>query len=184
MQVLIDTNVFIERESHWAVSEELQELENRLRTLGHDILVHKDSKQEIRNYENDAGRKRAESKIATYAEIRLPNYPTQYDAVFRSVIDKAEEFNEQVDNALLYAVYTDRVDILITEDKCILGKADRLGIRDEVFSVEEGREYFSVEPPEVTGLPSIQRVTLSELDVEDPIFDTLKDEYDFTKWFS
>lgn len=64
-------------------------------------------------------------------------------------------------------------------------QSERFSLADPIsFIIEDGREYFSVEPPEVTGLPSIQRVTLSELDVEDPIFDTLKDEYDFTEWFS
>lgn len=183
MQVLIDTNVFIERESNWVVPEALQQLEKILRTQGHNILVHKLSKQEIRNYENDKQREKAESKIATYAELRLPKYPKSTDTAFRAEVEKAENFNERVDNALLYAIYSGQVDILITEDQGIHQKAQSLDIEECVFTIEKGRDYFREEPPEVTGPPSLQKAKVGDLDINDPIFDSLKKEYDFATWF-
>lgn len=184
LQVLIDTNVFIARESDWAVPDALQELENSLRTQGHDILIHPLSKQEVRNYKNEQARKRAESKIATYAELTYPKYPTSSDTEFRKHVAEATEFNEQVDNALLYSVHTDRVDILVTEDKGIHEKARKLGIADEVFNIKGGCDFFASETEQVDGPPSIQNVTVGELDVDDPIFDSLKEEYDgFEEWF-
>ena len=184
MRVLIDTNVFIERESERVVPEPLQELEKLLRTEGHDILVHKLSKEEIRNYENDEGRETAESKIATYAELKLPKYPTSADTEFREDVREADSFNERVDNALLYAVYSDQVDYLITEDRGIHSKADTLGLAESVFTIEEGRDHFEEEPPLINGPPSIQKVKLADLDIDDPIFDSLKGEYDFEQWVS
>lgn len=181
MRVLIDTNVFIEREGRGTVPEALQEFEKFLRTEGHDILVHKLSKEEVRNYENEEGRKLAESKIATYADLRLPRYPTG-DGEFHSIIDKAESFNERVDNSLLYAVFDGQADILITEDKEIHEKAASLGIDDSVFSIQGGRDHFQKEPPLISGPPSIQKVQLREINVDDPIFDSLKEEYDFADW--
>lgn len=182
MRVLIDTNVFIERESEKVVPEPLQELEKLLRTEGHDILVHRLSKDEIRNYENDERRETAESKIATYADLKLPKYPSSSDTEFREYIRVADSFNERVDNALLYAVYSDQVDYLITEDRGIHAKAEDLGIPDNILTIEEGRNQFRSELPLISGPPSIQKVKLEDLNIEDPIFDSLKEEYDFEKW--
>lgn len=161
----------------------MQELENILRTEGHDILVHPLSKEEVHNYENDDGRELGESKIATYADLRLPQYPTSSDTEFRNVVPETESFNQRVDNMLLYAVYDDQVEYLITEDKGILEDAEALGIGDRVFSIEDGRDHFEDEPPLVSGPPSIQKLTLNEIEVDDPIFDSLRDEYeDFDEW--
>ena len=182
MRVLIDTNVFIERERDQVVPEALQELEKQLRTEGHTILVHRLSKEEIRNYKNDERRERAESKIATYAELKLPKYPSSSDDGFRDVIGEANSFNERVDNALLYAVYSNQVDLLVTEDKGIHSKGEELSIGNKVFDIQEGRDYFQEEPPLVNGPPSIKKITLREIDVDDPIFDSLKDQYDFENW--
>lgn len=183
MRVLIDTNVFIERESNWAISEDLQELENLLKTQGHDILVHPLSKQEIQEYENEEGRERAESKIETYAQLTYPQYPTSSDVGFRQVVSEPDDFNEQVDNALLYSVYEGDVDILVTEDQGVHRKAERLGIEDVVLAIEQGAGYFQEENPEFGGSPSIRKEKLRNLDVDDPIFDSLKREYDFCDWF-
>lgn len=184
LRVLIDTNVFIERESRWAVPEPLQELEHQLRSQGHDILIHEQSKKEIRNYENDELRRLAESKIATYAELRMARYPTSSDTGFRDEISEAETFNEQVDNALLYAVYDDQVDLLVTEDKGIHSKAEALGTDNQVCTIEDARTRFQQEPEDVTRPPSIQKAKLRDLDVDDAIFDSLKQDYtEFTNWF-
>lgn len=183
MEVLIDTNVFIERESDWRVPEPLQSLERLLRTQGHDILVHKLSKEEIRNYENQERRELAESKIATYADLRYPKYPTSSDEEFLDEIGWPAEFNEQVDTALLFSVYSEQVDILITEDKGIHKKAGSLGIPGKVLTISEAKDYFEDEPTEVPSPPSINKVRLGDLDVGDPIFDPLKEDYEFTDWF-
>lgn len=182
MQVLIDTNVFIERESERVVPKALQQLEKQLRTQGHDILVHPLSKKEIRNYQNEERKKRAESKIATYADLRLPKYATSSDTQFRNEIRVADSFNEKVDNALLYAVYSGQVDFLITEDQGMHSKANCLCLSDRVLSIKQGRDSFRDDPGEVTGPPSIQKVKLRELNIDDPIFDSLKEDYEFTDW--
>lgn len=183
MKVLIDTNVFIERESNTAISEELQELENLLKTNGHDILVHPLSKREVRNYENEEGRKRAESKIGTYAQLSYPKYPTSSDVLFRRYIPEADDFNEQVDNSLLYSVYHGAVDFLITEDKGIHQKSKYLNLDGSVLTIDQGASHFREESPDFAGTPSIRKEKMGELDVNDPIFDSLKEEYDFQEWF-
>jgi hypothetical protein len=182
---LIDTNVLIEREGDWVVSEDLQDLERSLREAGHAILIHPLSKQEIRNYDHAEKRERAESKVATYETLNLPQYPTSLDDRFRSIIPEATSPNEQVDNALLYAAYSDQVDRLVTEDRGIHDKATELGIEDLVLTVSEGSQEFQKNYDAVPNPPSIQRVTVGELDVDDPIFGSLKEEYPgFEQWIA
>ena len=185
MDVLIDTNVFITREQNSVVPESLQELENLLRTEGHNILIHPLSEAEIQNHDSEEIREQSQSKIATYAKLTFPSYPSSDDHEFNSKINgPADSDREQVDNALLYAVYDDRVDLLITEDRPMHTKAGQLGIADNVLTIEEGAEYFRERDSDLRSPVSIQKVTVSELDVDDPIFDSLKEEYEeFEDWF-
>ena len=183
MEILIDTNVFIEREGDWTVPEPLQELEKLLKTEGHTILIHPLSKQEIRNYENDERRETDESKIETYAELGFPPYPNPSSAAFRNHVPEADSFNEQVDNALLYTVFEDRTDMLITEDGDMHRKADELGIKENVLSIAEAREQFKEEPAAYEIPPSIPKQHVVDRDVEDPIFASLNEDYDFRSWF-
>lgn len=184
MEVLIDTNVFIEREGNWVIPEALQELENLLKSDGHTIMVHPLSKEEIRNYGNEDGRERAESKIATYPELSFPKYPKPSNREFRQHVAEGDDFNEQVDNALLFTVYLDRVDYLITEDQGIHEKAADLSISEQVLNIEQGRDRFTENKPAYEGPPSIQPVKVGDLDIDDPIFDSLKQEYGFEEWFA
>ncbi len=77
---------------------------------------------------------------------------------------------------------TVRSSFLVTEDQGIHKNAIRLGIDDQVFSIEAGREFFEPEVPELTGPYSIEQTKIGELDLDDPIFDTLKDDYGFVSW--
>lgn len=88
-----------------------------------------------------------------------------------------------MDNSLLYSVYRGEVDILITEDKGILRKAESLGLEDSALSIEQGADHFQEENPNFAGTPSIRKERMGNLDVDDPIFDPLKEEYDFIEWF-
>jgi len=185
MEVLIDTNVFIEREGDRVVPEPLQELENLLKTKGHAIVVHPLSKEEIQKYENDQGRQMAESKIATYPELSFPEYPKPSDTEFREQIPEGHNDNEQVDNALLFSAFRGRVDLLVTQDRGIHSKAELLGLEDRVLTIEQARDRFDDDRPAFDRSPSIEKLQVGELDVDDPIFDSLKQEYDdFEGWFS
>lgn len=186
LDVLIDTNVFITREQNRVVPESLQELENLLKTEGHNILVHPLSEAEIQNHENESIRKKSQSKIATYAKLSFPPYPSSDDAEFYAKIGgPANSDREQVDNALLYAVYEERVDLLITEDQAMHTKSDQLGIASSVLTIKEGAEHFRKENKELGSPVSFQKVSVGELNIDDPIFDSLKTEYeDFENWFA
>ena len=114
MDVLIDTNVFISREQNAAIPEELQNLERFLRSEGHNILIHPRSVSELQHHDDEQIKQKSQSKVATYEKLSFPPYPSDRDHDFYSAVNgPAASDREQVDNALLYAVYKDRVDLFI-----------------------------------------------------------------------
>jgi len=183
LKVLIDTNVFIHREGDKLVPDALRDLEKYLKDRGHTIVIHPLSEKEIRNDPRKERRRKAESKVETYPRVEFPSYPNNADDEFRRHVSEAADFNERVDNALLYSVYDDTVDFLVTEDKGIHRKAIDLGLSDQVFNIKEGRDFFEPSQSRIRGPQSIEKTKVSRLDVSDPIFDSLKEDYpNFTDW--
>ncbi|WP_152418366.1 PIN domain-containing protein [Halorubrum aidingense] len=183
MKILIDTNIFIHREDDDVVPKSLRKLEKTLRENNHKILIHPLSEKEIRNDGDVERRARNESRIETYERIGFPAYPTDDDSDFRQEVPEGQKINDVVDNAILYSVYDDLVDFLITEDRGIHKKALDIGLEERVFTIEEGWDFFSPDEPELYGPLSLERTTLGELDLSDPIFDSLKRDYSrFESW--
>lgn len=183
MDILVDTNILIHRESDDIVPEPLRDLERELRSVGHRILAHPASVREIYQDPNDNRRQSAESRVDAYPQLDFPPKPGSEDSKFRNAVPAASNPNDQVDNQLLFAVYEDAVDFLITQDKGIHRKALDLGIEDRVFNIDDGREYFLNDRPVIHGPAAIERTTLGELDLDDPLFDSLKNDYpEFVSW--
>lgn len=182
MELLIDTNIFIHREDDDIVPKHLRELEQSLRKKGHTILIHPLSANELRNDSNEERRERNESRIETYPQLSYYPTPSGSGSEFRKYVKKASG-NDRVDNMLLYAVFSDAVEFLITEDRGIHRKAIDLGIEDRVFTIAEGRDHFKSERPPIRGPVAIEKTTFGELDLSDSIFDSLKGEYEgFVEW--
>lgn len=184
MDVLVDTNILIHRESDDIVPEDLRILEREINEEGHRILVHPASVNEIRQDPDTERRERAESRVETYPELTYPPSPSASDTEFRDAIPEAPaDSNDRVDNMLMFAVYDGAVDYLITQDKGMHRNALELGLEDRVFNIADGLEYFVEEPPSIRAPASIQRTTFGELDINDPIFDSLKADYpEFVTW--
>lgn len=180
MDVLIDTNVFIHREDDDVVPQHLRELEKHLKEENHSILIHPESEVEIREDHDKQRRERNSSRIETYERLDFPSYPSGGD--FEEALPDVSSQNDRVDNFLLYAVYCDEVDFLVTEDKGVHKNAIRLEIEDRVFTIEDARDFFQPDGPDLTGPHSIERTSIGDLDLDDPIFDSLKDDYEFVNW--
>ena len=141
MRILIDTNIFIYREDDHVLSSNLQNVLRMLNSLKVEILLHPESIEEIKRDRNEDRKKVMRSKIHTYPLLESPPDPNK-DVDFLNVVGYSTKPNECVDNALLYSVYRDAVDFLITEDGGMYKKATRLGIKDRVLSLEDALEIF------------------------------------------
>ena len=75
---------------------------------------------------------------------------------------------------------------MITEDKKIHRKAKLLNIQDKVFTIDSFLEKIISENPSLVDykILNIQKVKFGEIDLQDPFFNTLKEDYiGFDKWF-
>jgi len=186
MRILIDTNIFIGRENDHVLSDELQALLKILNGKQIEILIHPKSFEEIKRDSNITRKNIALSKLNTYPI--LEHSPDQNkDDDFLTAVGVPSKINDEIDNAILYSVYKDAVDFLITEDKGIYKKSIRLDISDRVLCVDEGIDVFEKELlKEVVKPPALKEDAVHNLDLSDPIFDSLKKEYDeseFSDWF-
>lgn len=187
MRILIDTNIFIGRENDHVLSDELQALLKILNSKEIEILIHPKSFEDIKRDSNISRRNIALSKLNTYPI--LEHSPDQNkDDEYLSIVGTPSKINDEIENAILYSVYKDAVDFLITEDKGIHKKSIQLGIGDRVLCVEEGLGVFGKEllREEVVKPPALKEDAVHNLDLSDPIFDSLKKEYgesDFSEWF-
>ncbi len=185
MKVLIDTNIFISREQSKEVPENLAALESILKKNNVGIWVHPASINEIKIYGNIEARDIALSKIKAYPVLGNPPDFNQ-DSEFTSKFNISKE-KSLTDNLLLYAVLRNAVDFLITEDGGVRGKAMVLDIRDRVLSVNEALNTILAlfEEPKIRKPPMLESKYVYELSKDDPIFDTLREEYSpgFDDWF-
>ena len=185
MRVLLDTNIIILREDNKVIQEDLQILMRVIQKLDYKILLHPKSIEDLNRDPNDQRRKITISKFKTYDTLEgAPDLNT--DLKFLNLIDSSRKENDLIDDSLLYAVYRNAVNFLITEDLGIHKKARRIKLSERVLNVIEALDLFKREiPKEVTLPPALIKSTMASLDVDDPIFDSLREDYkNFNNWYA
>ena len=186
MRILIDTNILIYREDNSELNKELSELFNILNENNVQLLVHPASRLDICNDYNTERQKIILSKLSTYSQLESPPNP-DLDEIFRKIIPKSLNTNDEIDAKLLYAVYRDAVSFFITNDNKLLDKSIKLNISDRVFNLYEANNYFKRYFKKIdidTVPPAIKKIPLYNIDVSDTFFDSLKEDYnEFNNWF-
>lgn len=177
MRILLDTNILILRENNHVIPENVAHIMQLLLGLSCSIHVHPLSKKEIEKDGNVERRNVNLSKISAYS--LLNEYPNGFqDDNFVKSLPETKTANDFVDNQLLYSVYKNAVDYLITEDQGILNKADKLGL-EQVISINEAISVFEKFYPktDINLLQSFIKDKGFNFDLNDDIFNTLKKEY-------
>ncbi|MEM3574001.1 MAG: PIN domain-containing protein [Nitrososphaeria archaeon] len=185
MRILLDTNIFILREDNKVISQELQELLQVLNKIKTEILIHPLSIEEIKKDKDEYRKKIILSKVGSYPQLESPPNLSK-DSEFKKKVSETND-HDVIDNNLLYTVYKDAVDFLITEDRRIHKKAAEIGVQDRVLLIDEALQMFkkdiSISMPIFP--PALKEDYVYNLDLNDPIFDKLKKDYpEFAeKWF-
>lgn len=87
-----------------------------------------------------------------------------------------------MDNSLLYALYKSSIDFLITEDLGIHKTAKKFNLEEQVLTLNEA--IITLNPKLPFKPTTINKTTVDTLDLKDPLFNTLKDDYhEFNDWF-
>ena len=184
MRILLDTNIFIPLEdSSIDLSDKLAEL-NRLASGKHQLLIHPDTTLDINRDKDEERKKRILTRLSKYPELESP--PELDNELEENLFGKPKKDNDTVDNRILYALKSNCVHWLITEDTGIHKKAKRIGEEERVLTVEQAIRILAEEDKEELNLyPNIQDLPCHTLDLLDNIFDSLRDGYDgFNNWYS
>lgn len=181
-KILLDTNMFIYLEDYAVTEEKVATLTKRLFDSDqYKIVIHPKTKEEILKISNNEKRDIFSSKISVYREIK-------------SAPKATKEFNDKVgcnnshdaiDNELLFSIYRNCAHYLITNDKDLVKKSQKIGLSDRVLSIDQALEKFQEKVSEDIRKPVfINYKYLHELDINDAFFNSLKVDYaGFEEWF-
>lgn len=185
MRVLIDTNIIIHRECNRPINSDIGKLFCWIDNLHYEKCVHPATVYEIDRLSNQTTREAMRIKLANYNVLRTiaPLCP-----VIQSV---AQEFdttaNDTVDTQLLNEVLSDRVDFLITEDRKLHRKAERAGVAQRVFTIDDFLEKIIREHPTFIDypVPSVFKEYFGNIDLRSDFFDSFREDYyGFDHWFN
>ena len=185
MRILIDTNIFVYREDNKELPPDLQKLMCILNKLHSEIIIHPRSIEDL-NRDNDKERKSIIlSKIRSYPLLELAP-EVKNDSSFIKTVGIPSKINDDIDNSILYALYKNSVDFLITNDNGIHKKAKLLSINSRVLNVNGALERFKREmiTENQINLPALKNDFIYNLNIHDPFFDSLRKDYNgFDDWF-
>lgn len=186
MQVLIDTNVLILREDSRIIDPALQILLKCLHENNIKVLIHPSSKKDLARDKDTARRNVSLSKLGTYATLSNP--PKLTDDFYHLLGNPRDEnANDQVDNNLLYALYKNAVDFLITEDQGLIKKAKKIGVGKKILTISEAKTTFSTlfKTLPLIHPQALKYIEIYNLNLEDAFFDSLKADYPhFENWWN
>lgn len=185
MRALLDTNILIHREAPAVVRQNIGLFFNWLDRLHYEKCVHPVSTQEIQQHEDEGIRRSFATKVESYRLLRTLAPMTPEVQALSDEVDLNE--NDRNDSKILNELYAERVDLLITEDRGIARKADRLGIGDRVFTIDAFLEKVVAENPELVDyrVLSVKKSLFGEINRADPFFDSFRADYPaFNRWFN
>jgi hypothetical protein len=184
MKALLDTNIIIHREAGSStINQDIGILFKWLDRVKYTKCIHPFSVQEINKNPNKATVKTFGIKMASY-ELLPSVAPIAIEVEAIAIEDKNE--NDRIDTALLNELFNDRVDLLVSEDKNIHLKAERLQLSDRVFTINSFLEKAAAEHPELIdySVLNIRQKLFADVNLRDHFFDSFKQDYPgFEKWF-
>jgi L-amino acid N-acyltransferase YncA len=154
-------------------------------TGGHGVFRHPQSTSDMTR-DKDPERLALRLRLATKYQA-LGHPPAPPPEMVKVVGTPSPDSHNVVDHALLAAVMADAVDFLVTEDNGIHRKARQLGLSHRVLHVADAIQTLQSlyvrlpQPP-----PAVERVKAHALRSDDPIFDSLREDYApaFDAWFT
>jgi hypothetical protein len=186
MRVLLDTNILIHREASTVVRRDIGNVFFWLDKLRHDKIAHPVSITEIAKHQDDKVRNTFQAKLQSY-NILKTTAPLSLEAQQFAATDKSE--NDRNDTIIINEVFTNRVDLLITEDRGVHTKAGILGIADRVFTIDAFLEKVSAENPTLVDyrVLAVKKTVFGSIDITSDFFDSFRADYGgtaFDKWFA
>jgi predicted nucleic acid-binding protein len=184
MKLLLDTNIILHREGKDPINPNIGKLFLWIDRLGYEKCVHRVTINEITKIQDSKVREAFLLKLESYRRLRTVAPLHQDVETISKKYDTTE--NDRNDTALLNEVFTSRVDLLLTEDKKIHQKAQKLGIDAKIFTIESFLKKATSENRELLEYKvlAVRREFFGNINLNDKFFDSLREDYrGFNKWF-
>ena len=185
MRVLLDTNIVIHRENTKATNFSIGRLYYWLDELHYEKLIHPYTVKELRKLNNDTMQSLYDAKLSAYKVMQCVASQTHEFISLLNESPKTE--NDSIDNQLLYEIFCGRADLLITEDRRMHKKAERLGLLEKIFTIDSFISKATNEHPELLdyNFLSVKKVNFGNVNISNSFFDTFRKDYDkFDRWFA
>lgn len=185
MKILLDTNIIIHREANKIYRSDIGQLFNWIDKLKHDKYIHPLTIEELNRYKDENALQTLNIKIESYNIIKHPAPESERINELSKVVDV--NGNDINDTKILNEIFTDRLDILISEDKKIHKKAELLDLSKRIFKIQDFLEKVIAENPELVDydILAVKKVDFAEVDIKDSFFDSFRIDYaEFNKWFN
>ena len=134
-RVLLDTNIIIYREANRVFNYSVGNLYSWIEKMGYIKIIHPLTIKEIEQYKDKDVQEIFKIKLDSYQKLSSSEVVNEEFKI--KINEHSENEHDLIDNQLLFNTYIGNVDFLITEDKKMLRKAERLGIRDRVLAIGE-----------------------------------------------
>lgn len=185
MRVLIDISIVSYHEDTAIVPEALQGLLQLFRENSVQVFVHPLSYDDREDDKREEQRGIILSRFNSCSELLSPPNPDE-DYPFRIIIKWTGNIKDIIEDNLLYCVYRDAADFLITNRNGIHDKAAMIDIADRVLYLDEALKYFPKQFPRISfkaSAPVLRRVPLRDLDLSNSSLRELGEDYsDFEQW--
>lgn len=189
MNVLADTNILsaldpTSEEFVQQTTEDAARMVQLAARAGVQLFVHPAQEQDFEHDRDE--RRRSLRRMLTGKYQLLDPAPPITPELGSFLGEVSPGSNHYVDHQLLAAVAAPAVDYLITEDKQILRKATRAGLRERVLSLAEAIDVFYALSDHATAPPpAVRSVKAYELNRQDPIWNSFESDYPgFQDWLA
>lgn len=187
MNFLLDTNIIIPLEPTGKVDLEINtDLAIKFHNLAYKskstLFVHPEILEDLKRDKNEERKELRKTLIHKYQLLESPPSVSILDS---KVIGTPEDgTNNWVANNLLASLKGELIDYLVTEDIGIHKKAKRLNLSSRVLLLADAvvliKDFFDTTP---SPPPTVKNKFIYEIDTNDPIFNSLRDDYEgFDQW--
>lgn len=191
VSILLDTNIIVSREGNNALDEVnylFKFFDDRFILCISDFTIKEINNYKVNDQKDIKYKESILSKLNIYQIIQTNKYDN--DCTFCSIINPISNNsnNDLIDNQLLFLVWNDIVDILITKDKGIIRKANLLGINKRVYTpsefIDEFFDYYKKYNITNESLLRIEYTNFADIDYKQPFFDSFRKDYkNFNAWY-
>ncbi len=184
LKFLLDTNVAIALEDPPdKVTPTNAEFARMCQQYGVTLVVAEPNYQDIARDRDTNRRQVFESKLDKYPRLEMVHLPEQ--GTLEDRFGTANGPNDLRDIELLAITERGAASFLITEDTKLHHRAMRADVGDLVLDVRGALALLDqLFVPRRPGLPDVESVPAYSLNISDPFFDSLRDDYpEFDQWF-